>query len=762
MKNCSFVIICILWSISLQAQVVFRGQVTDENSQPLSDVHVYFEELKKGTLTNDSGFFFMPVQNVSVLNIQLSHLGYQKIQQKIKLQASSDFIIQLTPKAYTSSTYVITATRNKQEKEMIPASVDIIDQERLESQSASNTDNYLQSVSGVFVNRSGGIFARNASVSLRGLGSSARTLILLDGVPLNHTAGGTINWHMMSVDEIQQIEVIKGPASAVYGMNAMGGVINILTKNPKEGLGAEATFGFGNYNTSSQNLYVHNTHQFKKRKLYWSFNVSNKKGDGYYLIPENLIDWFDAPLAIRESKASVKIGSKLSATSSIENNFFLYDDIRFSGVDYFEPRGSFEKFKHYFNNLTYTKLFGKTFMSVSLFAQREDYYRLNEKINNSDVYKLTETYHIKDDLGIWLKFNRTVFKKHLLTAGIDLKNGLYDGEVIYRTTTDILNYGGNILFTGIYVQDEFSLFKDKLNINMGIRFDHVKFSKGRFSIDDPTGETGFIQNENHTYQTEIWKSVSPKIGINYKLSKNHSVYVSASKGFMPPKTDDLVRSGKISKGFKIANPLLQPETLINYEAGFNSRLGEKLSMNTAVFQSYGTNFMYLMKTGDSIDMGDDTYRQIMTRQNVAEIEIFGVETAFKFDLTKNISLQANYTYNSPKIVDYSKSADVNDASLIGKFLIETPIHQVFSSINWKNKYINTSISCNYIGEQYIDDLNEYRMQDYYLIDIRLNKAFGKHLFLNLDIQNLLNQKYLDRKENQSIGRFILLTIKYKI
>jgi len=114
----------------------------------------------------------------------------------------------------------------------VPGRVTIIDSKTINNLPVQNVDEILRSVANVNVNRSWGIFSQNASVTMRGLDGSARVLVLLDGVPLNKSAGGSINWNLVSIDNIDKIEVIKGPASAIYGNNAMTGVISIITKNP--------------------------------------------------------------------------------------------------------------------------------------------------------------------------------------------------------------------------------------------------------------------------------------------------------------------------------------------------------------------------------------------------------------------------------------------------------------------------------------------------------------------------------------------------
>jgi len=101
----------------------------------------------------------------------------------------------------------------------VPGRVTIIDSKTINNLPVQNVDEILRSVANVNVNRSWGIFSQNASVTMRGLDGSARVLVLLDGVPLNKSAGGSINWNFRyPIDNIDKIEVIKGPASAIYGI----------------------------------------------------------------------------------------------------------------------------------------------------------------------------------------------------------------------------------------------------------------------------------------------------------------------------------------------------------------------------------------------------------------------------------------------------------------------------------------------------------------------------------------------------------------
>jgi iron complex outermembrane receptor protein len=126
----------------------------------------------------------------------------------------------------------VTATRTQRTAEEIPARLASIRQPVIDVQPVLTADALLELVPGANIDRPQGIFSKNASITLRGLNGSPRILILVDGVPVSKTDGGGVNWNRMIPENIDRIEALKGPVSAVYGGNAMAGVINVITRQP--------------------------------------------------------------------------------------------------------------------------------------------------------------------------------------------------------------------------------------------------------------------------------------------------------------------------------------------------------------------------------------------------------------------------------------------------------------------------------------------------------------------------------------------------
>ena len=229
---------------------------------------------------------------------------------------------------------------------------------------------------------------------------------------------------------------------------------------------------------------------------------------------------------------------------------------------------------------------------------------------------------------------------------------------------------------------------------------------------------------------------------------------------MPPKIDDMVRSGKISKGFKIANPELKPERLINYELGATWDAHEKVSVEPSVYYSHGYDFQYFVATGDSVETGGADLKPVLQRQNIAQVGIAGAEISVLWKILPNISLPANYSYNYSEILEfYDPGNPEKDISANG--LIEVPTHMANASFIWQNKIVNTVFDWHYIGKEWYDDENTQYIDPHQIFDIKFTRKFPQGIGISLTVQNIFNDLTLDRKGTLPPGRFIIFELLYE-
>ncbi|MBN2245490.1 MAG: TonB-dependent receptor, partial [Candidatus Aminicenantes bacterium] len=158
----------------------------------------------------------------------------------------------------------------------LSASVSVVDQSDFKAISASNALNLLNYIPGLFVNRTGD-FGR-ADVTIRGLGERGRKIaVLVDGRPEKMSLFGCIISHSFPLDNVERIEVVRGPASVLYGSEALGGVINILTRLPEKEFETNLDASYGSFDTAQVNL----SHGGKRNKFRYLFTVDRRSSDGH-------------------------------------------------------------------------------------------------------------------------------------------------------------------------------------------------------------------------------------------------------------------------------------------------------------------------------------------------------------------------------------------------------------------------------------------------------------------------------------------------
>jgi len=657
---------------------------------------------------------------------------------------------------YDIEQVIISATRTPKLLCDIPGQADIISSKMIEELPVNNVDDALRSVGNIFVNRSWGIFSKNASVTMRGLESSSRTLVLIDGVPKNKIAGGSVNWHNIHPDRIERIEVIKGPASALYGNNAMGGVINIITKKPDEPLSVSAELFYGSYTTMGGNARLAGQAFKNDAGFYWSLNGNYRQGDGYIFEPLEYLDDTDVETYLEEWGLGGKLGYKFNSKHTLELAYDYYDELRGGGRQVFEEKGSFDAYLTNQLRLIYNGNIGENSIQAALYYNYEDYHNQKESLNTSNEYSLSHAGTDKTDMGSWITLTRPIGENQVITIGGEAKNGNVLGDEIYRTTPDMIHYRGYLDYYALYLQDQISLFRNKLEVIAGIRGDRAFFRDGFQEVKYPSKVTGFPEAFAVNFKRSNWQAVSPKISLQYNLNKGHSLYALIGTGFTPPKLDDLCKSGKIRKGFRLANPDLKPETLTNYEIGFKTSLLKKLQLSAAAYYSLGKDFYYLVSTGDTIDTGGSSLKPVYRRENVTSVGITGFELSLKYHILEQLSFQGSYSYNHSVIIDYNAEGK----ELAGKYIVEVPPHLFFAGMTWRYRFVTSHLNCSYTDSQWANDENTIRIENNFLVNLKVQAGFMDHFQIYASCQNIFDVEFIDRKNQLSPGRFLLAGIKY--
>jgi iron complex outermembrane receptor protein len=753
----------IVLTFQLSAQNYWlEGKVLDESNNPIAGANVYIIDSISGTVSDKNGkFVFKKIKNEDI-RLKVTFVGYEPWTGNIKTAKYQDKLLTICLKqtSFSIDSVVVTATRYKKSINDIPGRLSVLTSSQIDEIPVNNMDDALRSIANVYVNRSWGIFSKNASVTMRGIEGSARTLILLNGVPLNKSAGGAINWHMINPDNVQKIEVIKGPASALYGGNAMAGVINIITKKPDKGWNGKLKAQTGSYGTLGGDFSLSMNGIENNKGFYAQLNSFYRQGDGYIYEPFDIRDSIDIPIALKEFSSTMLFGYQWNKNNKLEINYAFYKDHRGGGRKVYEEDGSYFALQNNYLNMRYKTKINKVNIELLGFYQFEDFLQQSENLNNYDEYKLNISHSRKQDHGLWLNFSRNFNDRNTLSWGFDFKYGDVQSLTTYKTATDILDYSGKLNFFALFLQDEYDIVPEKLKMIAGLRIDYASFYNGQLIVTDPTKNTGFTGSFTEYFSENNWYSFNPKIALKYFFNQQMDVYASASSGMLPPKLDDLCKSGKITKGFKMANPLLEPEKITTYEIGSGIKLPDALQIEPSVYYSLGKDFQYFVGTGDSIDTGGDELKPVIKRQNISEVEIMGAELSLNYKLSAKHKFVLSYAYNYSKIKHF-EAPDSASNNLSGKYLMEVSPHVLYAALSSDWNYFNTYISYNYIDEQWADDENTILIDDYSLVNIKIYREFFDKLTTSFEVQNLFDVVYVDRKMRLSPGRFIILELQFR-
>lgn len=759
-------------SAGVSAQGTLAGRVTgDPEGRPLSNAAVILDGTV-GVTTGYDGRFLIERVPAGTHTVEARILGYIAKSELVDVRdgATVTLDFNLDEDFIDAEAVVVTANRGASRIADVPARVTLIGTAAIKSRPAATVDEMLSTVPGISISRSFGILSHKSSVTMRGLSGNeqARVLVMIDGVPVNKSDGGSVNWNLLDPAMVERIEVVKGPASSMYGSNALGGAINVITRRPAGALSGTITAGYGTYNTLTGRISLgQKLNPGEEKGIYYLLNGFYRQSDGY--ITQSEFDQAANPFVVasdmQEYSASLKTGYTFRKGEFAEADFIAYNDRRGTGELVRQPHGNTTDHDTYQFRARYSLQRERLSMDVSLFWLNEDYRKVNEYLK--DDYTWYNVLSERLDAGLLSSVTWKTGGRHRLSAGTDLKAGSVDAADVYYTSTDIVYNRGRMLSAGLYVQDAFTIMPDRLTLTAGLRYDLSMFRDGAFYIDTPSAETVFMRNiENREMDNVTWGALSPKLALNYTPSAGTRLYLSAGRGFRPSVLDDLCRSGRIRGGFKLANADATPEYLANIEAGVDFTVAGKLRASVSAWYSQGRDFLYYVNTGDSIDMGYGL-RPILVRTNITLVKITGVEAELSWPVSTAVSLGAAYSYNYSVISDYSPLDAGDPIDLTGNHLTDVPSSTVSLTARSNNRFVNAGLVARYQGAMWANDQNIFdevigsnRYPAYVTVDLRLSRKFAEKVSVDLGVQNILDTKFYDSKGAVCPGRFINLELGY--
>lgn len=490
---------------------------------------------------------------------------------------------------------VVSANRINVNRNSVPLTISVIDRDEIEASSESALLPVLsERVPGLFVTQKGitgfGVSAGSAgTVNIRGVGSGNKVLMLFDGQPQWAGVFGHSLPDTYVASDVDRVEVIRGPGSLLYGSNAMGGVVNIITRRHKqEGRRTQARVMYGSFNT--QKYMVNNGYNIGKFSSFISIN--HDRTDGHRPNSDFHITNGFANLGYTINDRYKVTGDVSLAKSKFQNPGKITAPILDNKMDILRGTTSFAL------ENKYEKMSG---------ALRLFYNWGNHEIN--DGYNPGEkplTYLFRSDdhnVGVLLYESFRLFKGNTFTVGIDYKNwgghawnNNDDGsksELVDKTVNETAGYV-------IMQQDLF----DMLSLNAGVRYEH-----------------------NSTFGGE-WV---PQGGVTVRPFEGNTIRASVSKGFRSPNIREMYMFGA-------ANPDLKPESMINYEVAVGQHFMDgNLFAEVTAFYIDGKNMI------SSVSINGDN-RPPFKNRNVGTFTNKGIEFEARYQICKNLNADMNYSY----------------------------------------------------------------------------------------------------------------------
>lgn len=658
---------------------------------------------------------------------------------------------------------VISATKTETKVIDVPTRVQTVPVFKLRANNVFMVDDILSQVSGVNVSRSDGVYAKKSTVSLRGMGSDqGRTLVLLDGIPYNKYSTGSVNWNMINPYDVDRMEVVKGPGSSLYGGNAMGGTINIITRKPQKGVHGYAALDYGSYNTLGTNAGVNGSNG----KIFGGVNGSFRHGTGYNAYPEALRDSATIPMSLREYDVNGFLDFHLNENNTLQFNAGYYDGQRGTGDRVFlkdqtiDTKGRYQDQEY---RLKYTGKGTHNSWEISGFYLKE--IMSETKYKSKNLYDVAST---RLDWGAWANYTHQMGEHVRLLAGLEYKGGSVDGTDSYRTSTDVVTNRGKSDNVAALVQAELNFADGHFALIPALRYDFSHFHDAAFTIDNGTSATESIKQFVSTTladSTQWVGALSPKLSLQYKFGSSSRLYASVSSGWRPGSLEDMCWYGVTKKAYTVANPSLRPETILTYEVGGDLLIRDGFTLSASAYYSDGRDFIYQVGTGREFPDGKKMKNEAKY-QNIGRAQIYGIEAdaAYNNLFTQGLDVFANYTYTHATVKEFHKTLE-SDADITGNYLTYTPMHMAAMGITYRSRYINANVAYNWMSRQFMSDDNSVEegnlIQAHGTLNAKIWYTFCGHITLALGGNNLTNAIWYTSSDQLSMGRYLYAKLEFR-
>ena len=678
----------------------------------------------------------------------------------VLLSSVTAFILSTNALSSTNLDEVLVTTATKTQKNIdgVSASVIVITSEDIEKIAATTLKDVFEKVPSI--NAQYGRFPHpsstsKASISIRGVGANG-TLILLDGKRLSAETEIPYEMDRIPASMIERIEIVKGSMSTLYGSDAIGGVINIITKKVDQssstidmkygsnghGDAKQKNVNFttiGNMNDIKYKLFgsVIDSTPYKINKSFTQVATNPQTGAIIVANPQNAISGNhdvtyvdDSLLKSIGTRVEKNINDKL--TLGLDLNYFdeeregtYIGSTQFSGGGLIKNTPVLSKDENRrVDASTDLKYYVNDDLSTSVKVY-ESYYKKRNKTDPLNFTGPTSTKfsaNVKvDDIESTTTY--ALNESNILTAGLDYRKEKRESSSINPDPTSSTFITKEVTYKSVFLQDEIEL-TDSLNATVGARYDNISNADSKVTL-----QAGAVQ----------------------KLAENTNLRVNYAQGYRAP---DIAELYVVSPSYKDAKRFgsdviygpkttaydLKPEESQTIELALNNKF-EKLDSEIVLFN---TNIKDKIEV---VSKNDGTAAKYYTSENLDKVNINGIELNLDYIFTNSFDVGFNTTF-----------LDTEDKTT-NKELTYTPDLSSSLSLNYKVLTdLSTNLVFRYIGEQYTNSSNTEKTDDYTLVDLGLNYDLNKKTTLYSGVDNIFD-KEVEEELGANVGAYYFAGVK---
>ncbi|RAJ73912.1 outer membrane receptor protein involved in Fe transport [Chitinophaga dinghuensis] len=737
MKQCCLLIIACVAALYSHAQQI-HGRIADNSTkEALPGAVVSVLHNSKGCVCDEKGAFSLATGTAD--SVRISCVGYIPRQLPVAAMGRAT-VVYLEPLAANLNEIIVSSSRDKQYRTDAPVAISTISPQTLQETKATTLDRVLNKVSGVYMVDLGN--EQHTMAIRQPIGYKSLFLYLEDGIPIrtvgdfNHNALIEIN-----MAALRNIEVIRGPASSLYGSEAVGGAVNFITLSPTLVPTAKVQAEMSNWGY--------------KRTDFSASGTSGKWGaviSGYYANQSNgymdhsdfhklglsLKTVYQASPKTKWTNAATLINYHTDQIGGLDSAHFYSKDYRnfqtftYRDVQALRIRSTLEQDWNATNSTSFTAFYRHSDIGQNPFysiKSTSNPLKANGQINSDAFHSYglivqhKKRFSWKDAAfiaGASLDYSPATYHAGFITIDKNAA-GYYTG---YQQTDSVLtDYKVGLLNTAAYAQFELSPVNN-MRVVAAMRYDRMDYNFVNHLT--PSAYTGAPSERNN------FNALTPKLGLTYNLGRNRGLYANYSRGFAPPNISDLYQGVKV--------PVLQQATYNNYEVGGWFGFGHnKGYADISLYRMTGTNEII------SVQQADGSYMN----QNTGATLHRGIEWNVKYNLLKSLFIRTSGTYalhTFDAYFDGSKTFDNNRMN-------GAPLWITNSEITWKPallKGFRLGGEWQHIGSYYMDPANTAMYGGYDLFNLRA--GYGYRSFeCWINCMNVGDRLYATTAEKSAYG-----------